>query len=82
MGLTPDYCVDTTVRAAASLDYQVTVVRDGHTTSDRPYLDAATVKEHHNTVWENLILPRARIRLATAEELMAQLKRRTAPSDL
>ena len=39
-GCATEFCVDTTVRAAASLDYCVTVVEDGHTTADRPHLDA------------------------------------------
>ena len=39
-GCCTDFCVDTTVRAAASLDYAVTVVSDAHTTADRPHLKA------------------------------------------
>ena len=72
-GSATDYCVDTTVRAAASLDYAVTVVRDGHTCSDRPYMNAAIIREHHNAVWEDLVLPRAKIHLVTADELVERL---------
>ena len=39
-GCATDFCVDTTVRAAASRDYKVVVLADGHTTKDRPHLDA------------------------------------------
>lgn len=72
-GSATDYCVDTTVRAAASLDYRVTVVRDAHTTSDRPYLDAATIIQHHNSVWQDLILPRARIAVVATDALLETL---------
>ena len=72
-GSATDYCVDTTVRVAASLDYDVTVVGDAHTTADRPYLDAVTIKNHHNSVWENLILPDAKVSVTTTEELLEDL---------
>ncbi|WP_237154413.1 cysteine hydrolase family protein [Oryzibacter oryziterrae] len=50
-GYASDYCVDTTVRAAASRDIQTTVIADGHTASDRPHLDAASIVRHHGHVW-------------------------------
>ena len=34
-GCATDFCVDTTVRVAASRDYEIVVVADGHTTADR-----------------------------------------------
>lgn len=72
-GSATDYCVDTTVRVAASLDYRVTVVRDAHTTADRAYLDAVSIKNHHNTVWENLILPNAKVVVVPTDELLESL---------
>jgi hypothetical protein len=42
---------------------------DGHTLSDRPHLDAPTVRHHHNWVWSNLISPRSIQVLNTAELL-------------
>ncbi|HCY85031.1 MAG TPA: cysteine hydrolase [Desulfobacteraceae bacterium] len=56
-GCATDFCVDTTVRSAASKGFEVTVARDAHTTGDRPHLDAETIITHHNWSWENLILP-------------------------
>ena len=60
-GCATDFCVDTTVRAAASRDYEVVVVADGHTTADRPHLKAKTIIRHHNWMWGNLILPQRRV---------------------
>ncbi len=56
-GCATDFCVDTTVRSAASKGLAVIVAADAHTTADRPHLDAKTIITHHNWSWENLILP-------------------------
>jgi len=70
-GWATDFCVDAAVRSAVSHDHNVVVVGDGHTLSDRPHLDAATVIRHHNWVWSNLITNRA-IRVASAAELLQE----------
>ncbi|MFM4703311.1 cysteine hydrolase family protein [Aeromonas crassostreae] len=56
-GCATDFCVDTTVRSAASHGFEVTVARDAHTTADRPHLGADEIITHHNWMWENLALP-------------------------
>jgi nicotinamidase-related amidase len=63
-GWATDSCVDSTVRSAVSNDYHVVVVSDGHTVSDRPHLDAATVIRHHHWVWGDLITNRS-VRIVT-----------------
>ena len=75
-GCATDFCVDTSVRAAASRDFDVVVVEDGHTTADRPHLDAAAIIEHHNWLWKNLILPRSQVRVLPTQELLEQLSGR------
>ncbi|MGH7995484.1 MAG: isochorismatase family protein [Opitutaceae bacterium] len=54
MGCATEFCVDSTVRAAASRGYHVVVVSDGHTTADRPPLAAAHIRALHNWVWPRL----------------------------
>jgi nicotinamidase-related amidase len=76
-GCATDFCVDTTIRAAVSRDFQVVVVADGHTTADRAHLDAQTIVEHHNWMWANLITPGEPVTLATTGELLAGLGRHT-----
>ncbi len=73
-GCATDFCVDTTIRAAASLDYDVVVVEDGHTTADRPHVDALSVMRHHNWVWQNLIHPRTQIRVIPAGDVVALIQ--------
>ena len=48
VGLKTEYCVDATVRRAYELGYKVYLVADGHTTTDRDYMTAAQVVQHHN----------------------------------
>jgi nicotinamidase-related amidase len=72
-GCATDFCVDTTIRSAASKDYDVIVVADGHTTADRPHLSAEKIIEHHNRVWENLILPGHPVRVVATETLLTTL---------
>lgn len=68
-GWATDSCVDSTVRSAVSNDYNVVVVGDGHTVSDRPHLDAATVIRHHHWVWSHLFTNRS-LRIVTTDQLI------------
>ena len=47
--MTP-YCVDTTVRRAVSLGFDVTLLSDGHMTTDGHSLTFDQIVEHHNSV--------------------------------
>lgn len=47
-GLQSDFCVDTTTRRALALGFPVTLVSDGHSTSDNGVLKAAQISAHHN----------------------------------
>jgi len=51
MGIQTDWCVDTTVRRAYSLEYDVTVVEDGHTKVDTEVLKAPQIIAHHNSTF-------------------------------
>ena len=73
MGCASDFCVDTTVRAAASRDFDVVVAADGHSTGDRPHLRAEEIIRHHNWMWENLILPDHPVRVRTTANLIAAM---------
>lgn len=49
-GIQTQYCVDTTCRRAYSLGYDVTLVKDAHSTWDTDHLTALQVIAHHNDV--------------------------------
>lgn len=72
-GCATDFCVDTTIRAAASLDFEVVVAADGHTTKDRPHLGAGEIIRHHNWMWENLILPDGEVKVVPTGDVLAWL---------
>jgi nicotinamidase-related amidase len=73
-GCATDFCVDTTIRAAASRNYEVMVVKDGHTTKDKPHLNAKSIIDHHNWMWENLILPRNEVKILSASSVIDWLQ--------
>ena len=73
-GCATDFCVDTTLRSACSHGFAVTVPDDAHTTRDRPHLDARKIIEHHNYMWENLLLPGDRkVRVLPTGQLLQEL---------
>jgi nicotinamidase-related amidase len=74
VGCATDFCVDTTIRAAASRNYQVVVVADGHTTKDRQHLSAEAIITHHNWMWERLILPRSEVQVLPASRVLELLQ--------
>jgi nicotinamidase-related amidase len=56
-GFATEFCVDTTVRAAASRGLRVIALSDAHTTSNRPHLKADAIVAHHNWIWTNMDCP-------------------------
>ena len=73
-GCASDFCVDTTIRSAASKDYDIVVVEDAHTTADREHAEAEVVIKHHNYIWANLILPGKEIKVVKTEKLLNEYK--------
>jgi len=50
VGLQTEYCIDTTCRRAFSLNYEVTLLEDAHSTWDSDLLTAEQIINHHNAV--------------------------------
>jgi len=67
VGYATEFCIDTTIRSAASKDFSVVVVTDSHTTKDRPSLDATGVIAHHQWLWSNLICRKGVLLLSASE---------------
>jgi nicotinamidase-related amidase len=49
-GCVTSFCIDTTVRRAVSLGYDVTLLSDGHMTGDKGGLSFEQIIAHHNAV--------------------------------
>ncbi|WP_097149601.1 cysteine hydrolase family protein [Ureibacillus acetophenoni] len=54
MGCKTEYCIDTAVRTATVNGFDVTLVGDGHSTSDSSDLTAKQIIQHHNRVLNGL----------------------------
>jgi nicotinamidase-related amidase len=68
-GLQTEMCVDTTCRRAVSLDYDVTLVADGHTTWDADGLTAEQLIAHTNASLAKLAHPTHGIVTKPASEI-------------
>ncbi|WP_271782385.1 isochorismatase family protein [Aquimarina algiphila] len=68
-GCATDFCVASTIQSALTKDYNITVVSDGHTTGERPHLEAEKVIEHYNWVWQNMIPTKGKIEVKSFEEV-------------
>ena len=68
-GMQTEFCVDTTVRAASSRGYAVTLVADGHTTSDNGLMTATQAIAYHNDMLESLAQPDYPIAVKPAAEI-------------
>lgn len=53
-GCKTEYCIDSACRKATTLGYDVTLVKDGHSTSDNKVLRAEQIIAHHNTCLHGL----------------------------
>lgn len=53
-GYATEFCVDTTIRRAAALGYDITLVADAHTTHDKPHAPATVIVGHHNATLPNI----------------------------
>jgi nicotinamidase-related amidase len=60
-GCATDFCVDSTIKSALINDFNLTVIRDGHTTADRPDLKAEQVIAHYNWIWSEMTPTKGKI---------------------
>ncbi len=69
-GCATDFCVESSIQSALAKDYHVTVVKDGHTTAERPHLSAEKVIEHYNWVWQNMISTKSKVEVKSLMEII------------
>ncbi len=69
-GCATDFCIDTTVKSAHNKDYKVTVLADAHTTASRPFVDAPTLINHYNWLWNDLSPTRYKIAVVKTNEVV------------
>ena len=69
-GYATEYCVDSTVRAAAALGYEIQIVSDGHTTHDKSHASAEFIRNHHNESLSGMKSFGVSIKAISAEEIL------------
>jgi nicotinamidase-related amidase len=71
-GCQTEYCVDTTVRRATTMRYDVTLVKDAHTTDDYDgaVLTAAQKIEYHNEILDGFSTDGHRIRVKPTDDIV------------
>ena len=66
VGMQSEFCIDATVRAAASRGFDVFLVEDGQTTGDTDILSASQIIAHHNYALSGLANPQHPVTVAPA----------------
>jgi nicotinamidase-related amidase len=70
-GYASEFCIDTTIRTAATLGYDITLISDAHTTHDKPHASAEAIIMHENATLPELTSFGVRIDAATSVEILA-----------
>lgn len=68
-GCMTQFCIDSTCRHAINLNYDVTLVKDGHSTNDSDTLTAAQIIAHHNETLNNFGTDDHKILVKLAREI-------------
>lgn len=70
-GYASEFCIDTTIRAAATYGYDITLISDAHTTHNKPHASAEAIILHENATLPELTSFGVRIGVATSAEILA-----------
>ncbi|MFY0653689.1 MAG: isochorismatase family protein [Cyclobacteriaceae bacterium] len=68
-GCATDFCVESTIQSAITRNFDITVVKDAHTTADREGLLAKQVIDHYNWVWQNMIPTQGTVKVLAQNEI-------------
>lgn len=69
-GCMSQFCVDTTVRRAVSLGYDVTLIADGHMTADSATLSFSQIIAHHNETLAGFDAGQASVAVRPAADIL------------
>ena len=68
-GCMTQYCIDTTVRRAVTLGYDVVLVADGHMTADTNNLRFDQIIAHHNALLDGFDAGKHEVRVCPSSEI-------------
>ncbi|MDC1068457.1 isochorismatase family protein [Candidatus Kapabacteria bacterium] len=69
-GCGTDFCVDSTVKSLISADFNITIINDAHTTTDRFGIESKTIIEYFNWIWRNLITEKSKVTLTSTSDFV------------
>ena len=70
VGCMTQYCIDTTVRRAVSLGFDVRLAADGHTTADTRALRFEQIIAHHNALLDGFDAGKHQVRVLQSSEIL------------
>jgi nicotinamidase-related amidase len=70
-GCATDFCVNATVHSALVKDFNLTIVKDCHTTADRPNINAEENIKFHNWLWGNMTPTKGKIRIKNSNDIVS-----------
>jgi nicotinamidase-related amidase len=68
-GIQTDFCVDTSIRRALALGYEVVLISNGHTTLANAVLSPEQIIAHHNITLSSITSFGPKVQLIPAEEV-------------
>lgn len=71
-GCATDFCVNATVHSALVKDFNITIIKDCHTTADRPGFSAVQLIVFHEWLWKNLTPTGGRIRVQSLDAILEE----------
>jgi nicotinamidase-related amidase len=72
-GYASEFCVDTTIRRAAALGFQVVLAADAHTTHDKNHASGDQIRRHHNETLSHIESFGPRIEAIDAADIVFEL---------
>lgn len=69
-GCATDFCVNATVHSALVKDFHITIIKDCHTTADRPNMKAEDNIIFHNWLWKNMTPTNGQIWAKNSNEII------------
>ncbi len=72
-GCMTQYCIDTSVRRAVTLGFDVLLASDGHTTADASTLRFEQIIAHHNAVLDGFDAGKHKVQVLPSSEILSYL---------
>ncbi|MBB1488977.1 cysteine hydrolase family protein [Oceanospirillum sediminis] len=69
-GYASEFCIDSTVRRAAGLGYNITLVADAHTTHDKEHMSGEAIRKHHTATLMDISSFGVALNAITTKELV------------